>query len=234
MKSTAFIATLLTLLTLLLVVGAAALFLLQGWQKLQTDTRLLQSEVEGHNQTIVVLQTTAAAREMALATSGASLTTRDSELGQSQSLLATREVELEQGQAMLNDLAATLEAERELVSEEPPLLEIISPLNGAVITTDDALQILIAGGYSQGIDSLSIFVGDRSPTTIQNNGDAFRLFRHNVPGLVPGQLAITATLTTADNQTVSDRVRITVRSPEPQQDDTQGLISSPLADLPHK
>ncbi len=243
MKSTTFIAVLLTLLSLLLIVGATTLFLVQDRQEMQTDAFLMQAEIEGHNQTIIQLQTTAAAREMMLATSEALVTTRDAEVSQSESFIATQQAELEQQQTTLNELEdtlsgleATLEAERALVSDESPLVQIVSPLNGAVVTTDNSLEILVVGGYSQGVDNVSILVGDRPSFTIQDNGEAFRLYQHSVPGLSAGLLVITATLTTVDNQTVSDRVRITVRDSEPQQDSngTQGSVSWFVADLPRE
>ena len=229
MKSTTFIAILLTLLTLLLIVGAAALFLLQGRQDMQTDALLLQSEIEGQNQTIAELQTTAAAREMALATAEAAVATRDAALAENQSVLATRETELAESESTAAAMAATLEAKEEA---QAPLVEIVSPQLGAVVTTDTALQVIVVGLSVQGVKRLDLAVGTRS-FEIPGNGEAYDVFNRSIPGLMPGTLVITATMTTDDSQTVQDSVRIVVRRAEPPQEsnDTQGRPSAPVADL---
>lgn len=212
MKSTSFIAVLLTLLMLLLVTGAAAWFLFQGRADFERDMQLQQTELEGHVQTINDLQTTAAAREMVIATGEAQAATRDAQLSESEALLATREAELE---AALATTAApepkpTLATEP-AGSDGPPRLEIINPLFGATVTTDATLPVIIIASAEEGMEQLELVVGDRPPVSETfSEGETYAVFRRSIFNLDPGALVITATLTTAE-ETESTSVRIFVQ-----------------------
>lgn len=229
MKSTTFIAILLTLLTLLLVTGATAIFLIQGRGATQSQMLELQGDIEQQERTFAELQTTAAAREMVLATSEAALETSEAELNESRALLATREAELAELEAAQEDATATAEAEPTR-RDEPPVVEIVSPQPGVNITTDSALQLIIVGLSIDGIDRLDLMVGDR-PFVLEADGETYRVFRRGVPNLTPGTLRITATLTTGSNETVQDTIRVLVREaePEPNGNGTEGAILAPVA-----
>lgn len=232
MKSTTFIAILLTLLTLLLVTGAAVIFLIQGQGAMQDQVLDLQGDIEQQERTFAELQTTAAAREMVLATSEAALETTEAELDESQALLATREAALAELEAAQEAEAATAEAEP-TARDEPSTVEIVSPQPGADITTDSALQIIVVGFSLDGIERLELMVGDRSqPFEHEADGETHIIFTRGVPNLSAGTLRITATLTTSANETVQDTVRVLVRDvePEPDSDDTEGAILAPVAD----
>lgn len=234
MKSTSFIAILLTLITLLLVTGAAALFLWQGQQDLQRDIQLQQSEIQGHTTTINDLQTTAAAREMALATSEAGLATRDSELLAGQSLLATRDAELAEALAT-PDVTPTTTPSEAPPADGPPPLEIIHPTEGAIFTTEANLQVVAIGYAPEGLARMELAVGERAPfEQTFEDGDTYFVFRRTVFNLQPGTLFITATITTIDDETETASVRVIVReAAEPQDGNTQGWRSAPVAARPN-
>lgn len=221
MKSTTFIAILLTLLTLLLVTGATIIFLFQGRQEIQNQVMDLQSDIEQQERTFAELQTTAAAREMVLATSEAALTTTEAALNENQGVLATREAAFAALEAAQEDAAATAEAQPP-ERDEPPIVEIVSPQLGADVTADAVLQIIVVGLSTDGIERLDLMVGDRT-FEHEAEGETYRVFNRGVPNLSPGTLRITATLTTGANETVEDTVRVLVRSVEPEQNsnDTQ-------------
>lgn len=235
MKQTGIIASLLTLLSLLLVVSAAVVFLYQGRQELQRERVRLEGELAEQNRTISQIQSTAVAREMALvtgesrlATSEALATRNEALAATSAALLSTREAELAQSQLALEQLRATREAELATRRLQPPLVSIIRPLPDTVVPEDASLEIFVAGGHPQGIDHLRIVVGDR-PVTFQDNGESYRIFDYRVTLLPPGPLTITATITGANQVTASDVVNVTVRGEEPAQGDTdtQGLRALP-------
>lgn len=233
MKQTSIIATLLTLLSLLLVAGAAVVFLLQGRQELRTDILLLESEIEGQNQMMAQIQTTAAAREMALSTSQALLSTSEIQRATSEALVATRENELAQSQQALDDLAATHEAVLQAQSVDPPWIDIVSPESDDVVDAETSLEIEVIASHRQGLQDLRLEVGPHA-ITFQGNGDTFRLFPHTTSPLEPGALTITATVTAANEQTASDVVSITVR-PRPDEDEQDAQsrwLLLPVAALP--
>ena len=241
MKSTTFVAILLTLLTLLLVTGATVFFLWQGRQDMQRDVGLQQSEIEGQKQTIAQLQTTAAAREMGLATheaaqatSEAVQATRDMELAQMQGLLATREAELAQVQAEAADALATFQAQQE-VGDGPPPLEILHPAFGASVNTDTLLPVIVVGSAADGISRMEVVVGDQEPIVREfANGETYYVFRRTISDLESGELVITATLTTGNNRTVQDSVRLFVNDTGIEEDGngTQGLLGATVAARP--
>lgn len=237
MKTTTFIAILLTLITLLLVTGAAAFFLWQGHQDLQRDMQLQQSEIEGLTTTINDLQTTAAAREMALATGEAALATRDAELSDSQASLATREAELAEALAT-PEVTATPEATATPTSESslvdgPPRLEIVHPTFGLIVNTETNLQVIAIGYAPEGIMGMELLVGDRQPFQVEfSDIDSYHVFRRNVSELEPGPLFITATVTTTNDVTETTSIRIFVEEAE-QDVGAQGLRSAPVAARPN-
>lgn len=229
MKSTTFIAILLTLLTLLLVTGAAVIFLLQGRGAMQSQMLELQRDVEQQERTFAELQTTAAAREMVLSTSEAARATTETALDENQALLATREAQVAELEAAQEEARATAEAEP-TPRDEAPIVEIVSPQPGVDITADSALQIIVVGLSTDGIEGLELMVGDRS-FEHDADGETYRVFSRGVPNLTPGTLVITATLTTGANDLVQDSVRVLVRGgePEPNGTDTEGSLSAPAA-----
>lgn len=232
MKTTTFIAILLTLITLLLVTAAATFFLWQGHQDLRRDIQLQQSEIEGHTTTINDLQTTAAAREMALATGEAALATRDAELSESQAALATREGELAEALATLEvtvtpDATATTASESP-VADGPPQVEIVYPTMGTIVTTDTRLPVIAMGFASEGITRMELVVGDRPPAEVTfDDGRTFYIFRRTALNLQEGTLFITATITTSENVTETTSVGITINGVEQEEGSTQGFYSAP-------
>lgn len=229
MKSTTFIAILLTLLTLLLVTGAAVIFLIQGQGAMQDQVLDLQGDIEQQERTFAELQTTAAAREMVLATSEAALETTEAELDESEALLATREAALAELEAAQEEATATAEAEP-TARDEPSTVEIVSPQPGADITTDSALQIIVVGFSLDGIERLDLIVGDRL-FEHEAEGETHVIFTRGVPNLTAGTLRITATLSTGANEMVQATARVLVRDaePEPDSNETEAAISAAVA-----
>lgn len=236
MKQTGIIASLLTLLSLLLVVSAAVVFLFQGRQELRQENVRLQAEIADQNRTISQVQSTAAAREMVLVTSQSRAATREvlvatnqAQAATAEAMLATRENELAQSRLAIEELeevAATREAEMATRSAELPEVSIIRPLPETVISEDDALEIFVIAGHPEGIDYLRIVVGDR-PVNFQGDGEAYRVFDYRATLLSPGPLTITATITSTNQLTANDVVRVTVGGEQPSEGDTQGLQRQP-------
>ena len=241
MKQTGIIASLLTLLSLLLVVSAAVIFLFQDRQELRKESVRLQAEIADQNRTISQIQSTAAAREMALVTSQARAAigealaaSNQAQAATSEAMLATRESEVARSQLAFERLMATRESEMATRSAQPPVVSIIRPLPEMVISEDDSLEIYVVAGHPEGIDHLRIVVGNR-PVTFQDDGEAYRVFDYRATLLSPGPLTITATITSANQLTASDVVNVTVSGEEPAggDGDTQGLhLRPPVAVRP--
>ena len=238
MKSTTFVAVLLVLLSLLLVIGAATLFLLQGRRTLLEETESLESQLQSQNMTHSQLQTTVDAQ-------AAALQTQEASLSQSLLQLATRDAQLTEAQtaaeaATQGAAQATLEATptpEPQVQEEggPPVLDILSPTNGVSVASDSPIPLIVVAFTSMGVERIEVEISDRQETlTESGNGETYAVMNRRVFDPMPGPLTITATLTTIDSQSIHRSIQILVNSPaEPNgtEDDTQGLLSAPVADL---
>ena len=224
MKSTTFIAILLTFLMLLLVAVAAAFFLWQGQQDLRSDLQLQQAEINGQEQMINELQNTAAAREMAQSTDEARVTALETELLGAQDQLATRDAELAEA-------LATLQAEPEATNtpdaqpapgQGPPPLEILFPTFGTTVSSDANLPIIVIAAAAEGIANIEVQVGDRPPLIETLDDDpSFAVFQRNIFNLQSGQLNITATVTTADGDREETSVRIFVNEAGAEESETE-------------
>ncbi|MFW6070264.1 MAG: hypothetical protein ACOC9X_04375 [bacterium] len=219
MKRTSIVAVFLTLFSLLLVLGAAVFFLFQGRQELQQEITELHGDLEGQQESLSEFQTTAAARDMALSTAQALLSTREAEL-------VTRDAAWEQLQTTREAELATRASEE---SGDVPLVRIVQPVDGQEFGAEDTLEVIVVAGYRDGMRSVRLEVGARD-VTFQNNGDDFRIFSHRVLTLPEGQLPITATVTSADGVTASDVINVVVNEP-----DSAGAAPSdaPLLTLQH-
>ena len=233
MKTTTFFAILLTLLSLLLVAGAASLFLLQGRGALEEEVRNLQDTVQNEGRTIDNLQATIEAQEAALTSSEATLASNEATLAETSLQLAAREDELNEALAALEAFEGTGVAQPPTTSE-PPVIEIVNPQFGVPISSDAPLPIIVVAIAGEGVERIEIAVGDRErPFSESGNGEPFRVMRRNVFNLAPGSLMITATLTTVDNQVEQTTMQVIVsgETPEEEAEDTQGLLSAPVVDL---
>ncbi len=209
MKSTTFIALLLTLLMLLLVTGAAALFLWQGHRDLQSDVTRLELEVEGQMQEMNNLQTTAAAREMVIATAQAQATVLAAQAAEAEALLATREAEL--AEALATPAATARPTAGVEAGNGPPRLEILYPAFGTTIASDVNVLVIVIAAAEEGIASIEVQAGDRPPLSeLFDDGETFAVFRRSFFNLEPGPRNITATLTTADGVSEETSIRIFV------------------------
>jgi hypothetical protein len=203
MKSISIIAALLTFFSFLLILAAAVLFLLQGRQALRADLFDLQEEVQAQDQSINEFQSTAAARDMLLSTTQAQLSTAEASL-------STREAELAQSQEALSNIEATQTAGASTAEDEPPLVEIMQPEDGAQVEAGDPLDLLIVGADANGINSLQLEIGERV-ITFTDNGTNPRVFTHRVLSPAPGELVITATLTSDTDLSASDVISVIVQ-----------------------
>lgn len=210
MKSTTFIAILLTFLMLLLVTGAAAFFLWQGQQDLQTELQLQQAELNSRVQTVNELQTTAAAREMDRATSEATIAGLEAQIVQAGAQLATSQAELATAQAATPEAVETPTAQPGPVSG-PPQLQILYPKQFASVTSDVGLLVIVIASTDQGISSVAVQLGERQPQVKTYDGATFAIYEHSFPNIEAGTLEITAVMTSTTGTTEDTSLRVTVQ-----------------------
>lgn len=228
MKSTTFVAVLLTLLSLLLIVGAAALFLFQGRRDFLNEINGLQESILERDSNLDQLRTTVEAQE-------SELQTRQATLDQSLLQLGTRQHDLEEVQAALEALQETRAAETP-PAPSMPVVDILSPTGGISVASDTELSIIVVAFAADGVERIDVEIGDNLGSFTQaSDGAPYVVMRRLVSELTPGNLTITATLTTVDNriQRSSIQIAVTEATPEPEETEEapQGLHSAPVAEL---
>jgi hypothetical protein len=246
MKQSSIIAILLTFLSLLLVLGAAVVFLFQARGNLRADVTRLENETNSLNLTLAEVQGTAAARDMTLATRESELATQEAQMatavavatGQQAALATSVAAEATgvavqaasaaaqaTGEAALQALEATRAAELAASAAAPPLVRIIAPENGAQVEST-ALTIVVGAGHPDGIGDLLLRVG-RRPVTLSAGADDFRVFTHTTGALATGPLTVTATITSSNGVANSDSITVNVVNPRlpSNPDDEIGLVA---------
>lgn len=228
MKSTTFIAVLLTLLSLLLIVGATALFLFQGRRELLNEINGLQDSILERDSNLDQLRVTVEAQE-------SELQTRQATLDQSLLQLGARQNDLEEAQAALEALQATRAAETPPATSMP-VVDILSPTGGISVSSDSELTLIVVAFAADGVERIDVEIGDNLGAFAQaSDGEPYVVMRRLVSDLTPGNLTITATLTTSANQIQRSSIQIVVTeaTPEPVEtpEATQSLLAAPVAAL---
>jgi hypothetical protein len=211
MKTSAFIATLLTFLMVILVLGAAVFFLWQGRQLLRNEVTSLASEVASAASTATAVRAYAEARDAAAATSETVRATSEAALATSQAGLASSEQTRESmslARATLQAQSATQEAMLGRLSV--PYVEFGFPEDEASVTANSSLQLVVAVGHPSGIDRLALYgLGDT--VLLPGGSSPYRVYTHRLePPLAVGTYTITATVTSRNQESASDMLRFTV------------------------
>ena len=211
MKTSGFIATLLTFLMVILVLGAAVFFLWQGRQLLMNEVAGLASEVASAASTATAARAYGDARDAAAATSEVLRATSEAALATSQAGLASSEQTRESmslARATLLAQSATQEAMLGRLSF--PYVEFGFPEDGASVTANSSLQLVIAVGHPSGIDRLALYgLGDT--VLLPGGSSPFRVYNHRLePPLTAGIYTITATVTSRNQESASDTLSFTV------------------------
>jgi hypothetical protein len=214
MKTSAFTAILLTFVMVILVLGAAVLFLWQGRELLIHDVTNLSTEVAGANSTATAVRAYVDAREADLSTGEALQATTEAALATSEadyeSSLQTRE-SVAASRATLAAQSATQEAL--LAPLEAPYVAIAYPEDGARFSTSSSVPLVITAGHPQGVDQVAL-LGLGDTILLPGSSDPYRVYNHRLePPLEPGEYIITATVTSRSRLTATDTLHFTVIVP---------------------
>ena len=205
MKTTTFIAILLTFLMLLLVLMAAVTFLWQGREDATRQIGELQEERRALQATATLVRSYLVAREEGLATAQAGGTVVAQALTRAETTAAALDA-TRMGIAAERAALATRTVAQDALLSQPPALAIISPEPDtllAVSETAAAGKFVVAGSHPQGIHGLQLrLAGDN--VTLAGEGAPFRVFTHTLPApLPPGLYTVTATITATNDLTAT-------------------------------
>lgn len=211
MKNSAFIATLLTFLMVILVLAAAVFFLWQGRQGLEGEVASLETGVASGASTATAVRAYVDAREAAAGTSEALLATSEAALATSQADYDTSMMTSEavsRSRATLAAQSATQEAV--LAPLATPYVSFAYPSDGTVFTTNSRIQLVITVGHPYGIDRLALYgLGDT--VLLPGGSDPYRVYTHQLePPLTQGSYTITATITSRNQLSASDTLSFSV------------------------
>lgn len=229
MKSTTFVAILLTFLTLLLVLVAAVTFLWQGRQQAAERLTRLQQEKGELQATATIVRSYLSAREEGLATAQAQATVMTAELAVARAAYFDLEGTRMAVEAEREDLSTRV-ASLEAVFLEPPSVAILAPPPGTALPgiSEAGAEIVVAGSHPRGIGSLQLLLGDDA-MVFAADGEQFRVFSYTVPALAPGLYTVTATITATNNLTATATSSFRVREPAlPQSAGPQSHLFPPL------
>lgn len=234
MKSTTFVAILLTFLMLLLVLAGAITFLWQDRQETAVVTTRLHTEKVDLEATSTIVRSYLTAREEGLATAQASGTATALELAQAeannQALEGTREGLLAEQAHM-----ATRTASLEEVLLQPPSIAIISPRPDTVLLEETASndeQVVVAASHPQGISALRITLGGQEER-FTAAGEPLRVFTYTLPSpLAPDLYTVTATITATNNLTATATTTFRVLGGEDSGNPESGYLPLPGIPLP--
>ena len=230
MKSTTFVAILLTFLMLLLVLAGAITFLWQDRQETAIVTTRLHTEKVDLEATATVVRSYLSAREEGLATAQAEGTATALELAQAeannQALEGTREGLLAE-QALMGTRTASLEE----VLLQPPSVAIVSPRPDTVLLEEAASndeQVVVAASHPQGISTLRITL-DGQQERFAAAGEPLRVFTYTLPSpLAPGLYTVTATITATNNLTATATTTFRVLGGEDSGNPASGYLPRPV------
>lgn len=211
MKTSAFLATLLTFVMVILVLAAAIFFLWQGKQLLEGQVTTLEADIAGANSTATAVRAYGDARDAAAGTSEALRATSEAARATTQtefdsSMLTSEAVSL--SRATLSAQNATQEAV--LSAVEKPYISFAYPDEGAVLSTSSGVQLVIAVGHPYGIDRVALEgLGDM--VLLPGGSEPYRLYTHELEApLSQGTYTITATVTSRNQLTASDTLHFSV------------------------
>jgi PKD repeat protein len=161
MKSTGLVGLALTLFMLLLVLGAAFLFLFQGRQGLRQRADTLSAEVEMLEQEVaeteadlIASESTRVAMAAELATAEANSVILEGELVESQQRTEELASELEEASSALTQLK--LGNQQNL--EQPPYVAIVSPEDSAVSAPGEPVEFIVVAIDAAGITAVNLTV----------------------------------------------------------------------------
>ena len=246
MKTTSLTGVVLTLLMLLLVLGAAFIFLFQGRQKLveqrdrlETETADLQQDLAQTELDLNVVEATRAATADALATAESSTLLLDGELVQSQQEVDALAEQLDAASQTIT----TLQDAQEEVLSQPPEVAILSPANGRILPLGDSFNIVLVATDPKGVASVNLAINEEPIETYlpgnetlftavspwqptESNEYVIQLTAVNSQGISSRSAAITVTVAIAETSSrLPNDVNADLRS------DIDGLVSG-LRQLP--
>jgi hypothetical protein len=211
MKTSAFIATLLTFLMVILVLGAAVFFLWQGRQLLEGDVTSLSADIASANSTATAVRAYVDAREAALGTSEALRATSEEALATSQAELAGSQLTRDSISLSRATLAAQNATQEALLAPmATPYVAFAYPDQGTTVTANSSMQVVIAVAHPSGIDRLALD-GLGNTVLLPGGSEPYRVYSHRVePPLTPGDHIITATVTSRNKESASNTLQFTV------------------------
>lgn len=224
MKTSAFIATLLTFLMVILVLGAAVFFLWQGRQLLEGDVASLSEEVASANSTATAVRAYVDAREADLSTTEAVRATTEAALATSE---ANYERSLQTAEAMAASratlVAQSATQEAILAPLETPYITIAYPEDGSTFTPGSSVLLVITAAHPQGVDRVALR-GYGDMVLLPGGSEPYRVYNHRLdPPLQPGDYTLTATVTSRNQLTAVDTLHFTVAPPALEAGQAQAL-----------
>jgi len=233
MKSTVFIAILLTFLMVLLVLSATMVFLWQGQQALLVEIETLEDDLATKESDQVRLGADRASESSALATNQANLATSQSALDRSEQ----ETIDLEQE---LGAVSAALESALELANTPTPnaadlatpVIEYVSPQNGESFALNAPITIIVLVGQPGGIASIALRINDEPAAIDQPDGQSLVRIEHLHTLTTPGETVISV-VATSTLGVASDAILLSVEAlppspttptPTPVVIDTEGVL----------
>jgi hypothetical protein len=214
MKSSTFIAILLTFLMALLVLVSAVVFLWQGRQQMQNTISGLETEVAMLADAQIRAEANLASESAARATTQADLATRQAEFDRSEqeSIALQQEVAALSVELTRVNMTATATPDPAALAQ-PELFLILEPAGQTPLNTVVDYTILI--GHPVGIAQVTLIIGDQFREDYQGNG--LRLVKleesylADMEGEISFQVVATSTLGVAGSVTST----LTVATPTP-------------------
>jgi hypothetical protein len=199
MRRSALIGILLTLLSALLVLGAAFVFLFQGRQQLEERAENLEASQRSLNQAVTEAQDSLATRDASLVALDATRVALVEQLNGNETTLGQLQQENQDLSAAVIERDAIIsQLQTQAISGEnqPPLVVIFSPENGQTIRPDQPIAIVVSASDPAGVLSLDVRVDDTLVYTQDVGGRA--LFTANLlwtPTISDGVQTISAVAT---------------------------------------
>lgn len=195
MRRSALIAILLTLLSALLVLGAAFVFLFQGRQTLEERVENLTTTQQSLNQAITEAQTSLATRDGSIVALEATRVALANQVETNQTTLNQLQQENQELSAAVIERDAIIsQLQTQAISGEnqPPLVVIFAPESGQTIRPNQPIEILVSASDPAGVVTLDVMIDN---TTV---------FTHDVGGRALFTASITWTPTITEGiQTIS-------------------------------
>jgi hypothetical protein len=180
MRSTSFAAVILTLFMLLLVLGAAFIFLFQGRQtlavqraELATSVVSLEAEVEANSLAIQRVEATRLATGEELATAVAEKVLLEGQLVASDQQIDTLTATVEALTTIIATVDGPLPTPMPTVKPTagpPPQVEIVFPITGTAVTVGTPLQIVFFADDPAGLTTITLTINDEIFQTYEPEG----------------------------------------------------------------